>query len=287
MFAALGVLNSGIALVLISFLSSTLSNQTYVPTEAPTLSVYPTISNQTNETYAPSIEDSCSNTSCKSPDGKGGFDCYAGSWSEPCECSEGIARETGKTIHYQGEKYYEYTCCVNGSNEGRECGEYNESLFLTLVIALPILFLAALSYSCYYCYKVRKSAPWHHKHGFLRRKQGKYSNPPSSLPTLQQHHHQLHSRVPLPGFSSIVPGRVIQHTNERVALPSATAPPAPTFMNSTYYKSHNADRENNNCFFCPHCGTSHNGVGHFCVTCGSRLVGRNTQPLIPEAMKLT
>ena len=211
-------------------------------------------------------EDTCSQDYCKSRN------CYAGSWSKPCECSEGVARETGKTIHYNGEKHHEYTCCVNGFNEGRECGEYNESLFLTIVIAVPIILLVALSYCCYFCYKVRKNAPWHYKYGFLRRKNCKHNN---FVPTAQQHHCQ-HQRVPFANLPSTMTGRALEHTNGRGASPFRG-----TVINIDY------DRHNHNCFICPHCGAFHNGVRTFCVICGFQLVGTNVQPLIPRAVKLT
>ena len=38
---------------------------------------------------------------CTSPDGKGGTDCWAGSESEPCTCSNGRAKLTGTTMVLQ------------------------------------------------------------------------------------------------------------------------------------------------------------------------------------------
>jgi hypothetical protein len=73
----------------------------------------------------------CSTSYCTSPDGSGGYDCYAGSSVEPCTCSQGTASTTGATTQYQGVTYYEYTCCDSESNSygyesvGKDCGDYN------------------------------------------------------------------------------------------------------------------------------------------------------------------
>ena len=61
---------------------------------------------------------SCTATACTSPDGEGGFDCWAGSAIEPCTCSSGDARPTGETQWYFGTLYHEYTCCTNASIAG-------------------------------------------------------------------------------------------------------------------------------------------------------------------------
>jgi len=70
---------------------------------------------------------SCTATACTSPDGEGGFDCWAGSAIEPCTCSSGEARPTGETAWYFGTLYHEYTCCTNASIAGitgEQCGVY-------------------------------------------------------------------------------------------------------------------------------------------------------------------
>ena len=66
----------------------------------------------------------CSSTLCTSPNGWGGYDCWAGSPTEPCTCSSGTAKATGETTEYMGQTYYLYTCCSDGSGTGEQCGEY-------------------------------------------------------------------------------------------------------------------------------------------------------------------
>ena len=73
---------------------------------------------------------SCTATACTSPDGEGGFDCWAGSAIEPCTCSSGEARPTGETRWFFGTLYHEYTCCTNASIAGitgEQCGVYQMS----------------------------------------------------------------------------------------------------------------------------------------------------------------
>jgi hypothetical protein len=70
--------------------------------------------------FVSSIAD-CSQDWCTSPDGGGGHDCWAGSESEECGCSQGSARETGAS--YPEHDVVEYTCCMSGDNVGEECGD--------------------------------------------------------------------------------------------------------------------------------------------------------------------
>jgi len=69
-------------------------------------------------------EEFCSSTLCTSPNGLGGYDCWAGTSFEPCTCSSGTAKATGETSEYMGQTYYLYTCCSDGSGTGEQCGEY-------------------------------------------------------------------------------------------------------------------------------------------------------------------
>ena len=72
----------------------------------------------------------CSANWCTSPNGVGGFDCWGGSATEGCTCSQGSARVTGRTTVSSGMTYYEYTCCTsenNGPNTGDECGAFRHS----------------------------------------------------------------------------------------------------------------------------------------------------------------
>jgi hypothetical protein len=73
------------------------------------------------------VVSSCTATACTSPDGAGGFDCWAGSAIEPCTCSSGEARPTGETQWFFGTLYHEYRCCTNASIAGitgEQCGVY-------------------------------------------------------------------------------------------------------------------------------------------------------------------
>ena len=69
-------------------------------------------------------EEFCSSTLCTSPNGWGGYDCWAGSPTEACTCSSGTAKATGETTESMGQTYYLYTCCSDGSGTGEQCGEY-------------------------------------------------------------------------------------------------------------------------------------------------------------------
>jgi len=64
-------------------------------------------------------------TACTSDDGNGGYDCWAGSEHEECTCAQGEAKETGNVLEYEGDTYYEYTCCPAGTEGtvGEECGD--------------------------------------------------------------------------------------------------------------------------------------------------------------------
>jgi len=79
----------------------------------------------TNETGS----SSCYTDWCTSPDGHGGYDCWAGSSAEPCTCMEGKAKETGKSLEHEGRTYYGYACCIddgtnNGTLTGEHCGDF-------------------------------------------------------------------------------------------------------------------------------------------------------------------
>ena len=176
-------------------------------------------------------KDFCSKHYCRSPDRGRGYDCYAGTWAEPCICSKGSARETGATIHFDGLKYYEYTCCMYGSNEGRECGGYSDPFFLSMIIIVPAILVAAVAYCCYYCYKKRKNAPWHHKHGFLRRKTAEQNPTPSLAHTAQRHqysHCQQQRQQEPYTFGRVLSAPLSSITNNHQNVPSA--PPAPKYF---------------------------------------------------------
>jgi len=58
----------------------------------------------------------CSQKLCTSPDGNGGFDCWAGGGGEPLTCRDGYhVSKTGNQVNYQGMRFVEYTCCSEDS----------------------------------------------------------------------------------------------------------------------------------------------------------------------------
>ena len=69
----------------------------------------------------------CSQEDCRSPGVDDEPDCWAGTANEQCSCSQGEARLTGKTYYMdsEGTTYYEYTCCIGGSNTGPGCGDFS------------------------------------------------------------------------------------------------------------------------------------------------------------------
>ena len=102
------------------------------------------------------VAEGCSQAWCTSPDGDGGHDCWAGSSSEECSCSEGEAKETGAEHHDGDNTYYEYTCCTDGSGEGPECGDCCDDVALVIVIILTVLFsvgFCAVIICVYICHR--------------------------------------------------------------------------------------------------------------------------------------
>ncbi|CAE8703649.1 unnamed protein product [Polarella glacialis] len=64
------------------------------------------------ECFDPWNTGACSMDACRSPDVKAGYDCWAGSDVEECNCSQGEAKLTGESGFYEGKTYHEYTCCT-------------------------------------------------------------------------------------------------------------------------------------------------------------------------------
>ena len=65
--------------------------------------------------------DVCDTSWCTSPDGVGGYNCWA-NWQqhgEACSCSQGTARLTGDIYNPGGWK--QYACCKSGNNGGSQC----------------------------------------------------------------------------------------------------------------------------------------------------------------------
>ena len=70
----------------------------------------------------PCEAETCSTAACTSPDGLGGYDCWAGTAHEACTCSSGEARVTNTKVLF-GITYYQYACCTGGVNVGQYCGD--------------------------------------------------------------------------------------------------------------------------------------------------------------------
>jgi len=62
----------------------------------------------------------CNQKKCRSPDGSGGYDCWAGN-GEPFACAGDYqAQKTGKTTKHFGLIWEEYTCCPSESADTTE-----------------------------------------------------------------------------------------------------------------------------------------------------------------------
>lgn len=98
----------------------------------------------------------CSREHCTSP-GVYFNDCWAGTPSEPCTCSTGSARVTGNTMMFEGQKYYEYTCCSDGgsdSDTSENCGDCCTN-WLAIVIAVSVVIACCSTcwgiFCCWVC----------------------------------------------------------------------------------------------------------------------------------------
>ena len=90
---------------------------------------------------------------CRSPSASGGYDCWAGSNTEKCECSEGTAWTSGTKLVHQGTTIYEYYCCTGGATltagtnpkqAGEKCGDYN----LDAITVVVLLVITGISCFC-------------------------------------------------------------------------------------------------------------------------------------------
>ena len=53
----------------------------------------------------------CDESKCRSSDGRGGFDCWAGN-GDPFSCADGLsAKKSGDQRDFNGLTYEHYTCC--------------------------------------------------------------------------------------------------------------------------------------------------------------------------------
>jgi len=99
----------------------------------------------------------CSQQWCESPSTVDGTsDCWAGSAFEECSCSRGSARETGLTLDYEGDTYYEYTCCTSGG-DGEVCGDYIGHWFGWVILVIVLLIICGVIVCSYYCCCSRKN----------------------------------------------------------------------------------------------------------------------------------
>ena len=93
-----------------------------------------------------SDEEFCSSSLCTSPNGLGGYDCWAGTLFEPCTCSAGVAKETGETMELYGQTYYSYTCCTDGSGTAQQCGLFSSGIKSNGLL-LGILFAGVVAFA--------------------------------------------------------------------------------------------------------------------------------------------
>lgn len=94
----------------------------------------------------------CDETWCSSPTGGETRDCWAGGDGERCTCTRGSARETGAVTDVWGIKYYHYTCCIGGENQGETCGDVAEYLRVQqLMIVIISVCIAASVLGCIAC----------------------------------------------------------------------------------------------------------------------------------------
>jgi hypothetical protein len=101
----------------------------------------------------------CSFSACTSPDGRGGYDCWAGSALEPCTCSSGKARETGVSSfdpRVPGRHHYQYSCCTSGANQGEHCGDFYGWVSPILCFVAGLIVIAGC---CRYRQKQAAKAP--------------------------------------------------------------------------------------------------------------------------------
>ena len=88
--------------------------------------------------------------------------CWAGAPLEPCTCEDGLkALETGNRIDYQGETYFEYTCCepddpLHPEMQGEECGNYDPEALAAIGIIFVLLFITCVGACCCCCMKQRQ-----------------------------------------------------------------------------------------------------------------------------------
>ena len=60
----------------------------------------------------------CDESKCRSSDGQGGYDCWAGNY-DPFVCADGLTpKKTGETHEWQGLTYEGYTCCSSYGEYG-------------------------------------------------------------------------------------------------------------------------------------------------------------------------
>jgi hypothetical protein len=101
--------------------------------------------------------ESCSEDRCRSPGSDTKFNCWAGTEDERCTCSQGTAKLTGKTVVWEvdNRRYYEYSCCTDGSGVGEECGDCCTDwlgVAIGVLVGLSFVALCIIGVSVYICY---------------------------------------------------------------------------------------------------------------------------------------
>ncbi|CAD7934708.1 unnamed protein product [Amoebophrya sp. A25] len=111
----------------------------------------------------------CKSEWCDSPGLGGTKDCWAGSDSEPCTCTQGKAQQLpDRKQHFEGKDYYEYTCCeappgyAGGAKlTGEKCGDYNPIDFevvilVAIMIGVGLCVCCIIGGLCFFCAHQRK-----------------------------------------------------------------------------------------------------------------------------------
>ena len=99
----------------------------------------------------------CSQSQCRSPSSRFGWsDCWAGTLTEPCSCSQGLAVVIGNRT--QGNRLiYEYTCCtvIRDADAGPNCGDYDEGYWIIDIVSRLLIPVVALSAAFSFAHYVR------------------------------------------------------------------------------------------------------------------------------------
>lgn len=109
------------------------------------------------DTAAPPDESGCTESRCSSPDGQGGYDCYApASRGEECSCTQGSARVLS-VFDWEDTQLYHYSCCDSGPTDGPSCGYTSPpSPLVPLLIVAGVLYIVSMTFV--YCWYAKAKA---------------------------------------------------------------------------------------------------------------------------------